>query len=165
MCHTFIRFKNSKKQRRVPGLTYFRDPLLGFLPSLARRLLGERMSRPTGKVRACLFTWLLLSSEIIVFVCLLFSLFFFFYKTTTKGRRLRLQGPDDDSILRGLLAEVRREVRAFPRTHSTFALFRDKNFKRARPAVLLRPSRRPLLARPKESKFQDTPQKNLKNPN
>lgn len=46
--------------------TYWTDPLLGFLPSLARRFFGERISRPTGKFRACLFTWLLLSSEIII---------------------------------------------------------------------------------------------------
>lgn len=51
--------------------TYWTDPLLGFLPSLARRLLGERMSKPTGKFRACLFTWLVLSSEIMIVFTLL----------------------------------------------------------------------------------------------
>lgn len=40
--------------------------MLGFLPSLASRFLGERMSRPTGKFRVCLLPGPLLSSEIIL---------------------------------------------------------------------------------------------------
>lgn len=52
--------------KEFPLRTYWTDPLLGFLPSLASRFFGERMSKPTGKFRACLLTWLLLSSEIIL---------------------------------------------------------------------------------------------------
>lgn len=49
--------------------------MLGFLPSLASRFLGERMSRPTGKFRVCLLPGPLLSSEIIL---PRFGFFFFF---------------------------------------------------------------------------------------
>lgn len=66
--------------------TYCTDPLLGFLPSLARRLLGERMSKPTGKFRVCLFTGLLLSSEIILVYSLNSNLF---TKTNRKDRGSR----------------------------------------------------------------------------
>lgn len=52
--------------RQLRPVTYCSDPLLAFLPSLASFLFGERMSRPTGKLRGCLLPRLLLSSEIIL---------------------------------------------------------------------------------------------------
>lgn len=50
-------------------ITHCRDPLLLFLLSIARRLLGERINNPTGKPTACLEMWLLLRSSEIISTC------------------------------------------------------------------------------------------------
>lgn len=80
--------------------------MLGFLPSLASFLFGERMSRPTGKLRGCLLPRLLLSSEIIlicVVVIYLFKVKFCFdFMGQSRWRSCQLEKGTLSSRLRSL---------------------------------------------------------------
>lgn len=74
-------------------MTYCREPLLGFLPSVASRFFGDRINNPIGNPSACLLNWLLRSSEIIFFNygMLWGARLWIWYKCTLRSTRLKIQ--------------------------------------------------------------------------